>query len=75
MLILAQLRKCQVMGRLAALRLQILVVWALHEQRGGVEARRWSSCVSSALRLQILVVWGDLEKWERMIIFADNFEF
>ena len=37
MLILAQLRKCQVMGRLAALRLQILVVWALHEQRGGVE--------------------------------------
>ena len=43
--ILAQLRKCQVMGRLAA------------------------------LRLQILVVWGDLEKWERMIIFADNFEF
>ncbi|MGM9830029.1 MAG: hypothetical protein ACI30C_08335 [Muribaculaceae bacterium] len=23
------------MGRLAALRLQILVVWALHEQRGG----------------------------------------
>ena len=37
MLILAQLRKYQVMGRLAALRLQILVVWAQHEQRGGVE--------------------------------------
>ena len=47
-------------------------VWC---RTGWHQLRRWVEISEGSERLVMGVVWGDLEKWERMIIFADNFEF
>ena len=47
-------------------------VWC---RTGWQQLRRWVEISEGSERLAMGVVWGDLEKWERMIIFADNFEF
>lgn len=47
-------------------------VWC---RTGWHQLRRWVEISEGSERLVMGVVWGDWEKWERMIIFADNFEF